>query len=87
MEERALAGAMVVREMDLIGAVADCPLCSLFNSKEAELTVALPRRCLAFPLLGAHTTRGFSSAVTDEEDLFQTRNRLLRSPNHYSISN
>lgn len=74
-------------EMGLVRAVANCPLCPLFDSKEPELTITLARRRLPFPVLRTNPAWGFASSITDEENFLETWYGFLRSSDNYGISN
>ena len=82
----ALARPMVVLKMFRIRAVPNSPLCSLLNGKESELAIAFARRSLPFPHLGTHAFWRFSGPVAHKQHLLQTRHRLLRATNDYSVA-
>lgn len=77
---------MIVLQVRGVGSVTDGPLGPLLNGKEAKGTVAFPRRCLSFPKFGANSARWLASSVTDEQDLFQTRDSFLGSANDDGIA-
>lgn len=78
---------MIMLQMRRVRPVADSPLSSLLNSKEAKGTVAFSRRCLTFSELGADSAWWLAGPVTDEQDLFQAWHRLLGSSDDDGIAN
>lgn len=78
---------MVMLQMRRVRPVADSPLGSLLNGKEAKGTVAFSRRCLTFSELGADPAWWLTGPVTDEQDLFQAWHRLLGSSDDDGIAN
>lgn len=72
--------------MRLIWPVTNRPLSPLFYGEKSKGTVTLSRRGFSFPLLWTDSAWRLTGTVTDEENLFQARHRLLRPPNNDSIS-
>lgn len=78
---------MVMLQMRRVRPVADSPLSSLLNGKEAKGTIAFSRRCLTFSELGADPAWWLAGPVTNEQDLFQAWHRLLGSSDDDGIAN